>query len=108
GRVRTQEERGWRSLGEAVAISLSDFVRRPKTAGVKKKQAPATARQLERFTDMLLEALRMSGYIQPVAAASAQEKVRRLVRRLKLEARDAEVWLGMLRQIAWKLRADRK
>jgi len=107
-RIPTRTEHGSMNLGQAVAICLYEFVRSPKTAGVGQKQAPATARQLERFTDMLLEALRMSGYIQPVAAASAQEKVRRLVRRLKLEARDAEVWLGMLRQIAWKLRADRK
>ena len=31
---------------------------------------------------------------------------RRMVRRLNLDARDAEVWLGMLRQIAWKLGTD--
>jgi len=30
-------------------------------------------------------------------------KIRRLVRRLQLNAHDAEVWLGMLRQILWKL-----
>jgi tRNA C32,U32 (ribose-2'-O)-methylase TrmJ len=30
-------------------------------------------------------------------------KIRRLVRRMELNAHDAEVWLGMLRQIKWKL-----
>jgi len=49
--------------------------------------------------------LRSSGYVKPRSAASTEEKVRRLVRRLNLPAGDAEVWLGMLRQIVWKLRA---
>jgi hypothetical protein len=31
--------------------------------------------------------------------------VRRLIRRLHLDAGDAELLLGMLRQILWKLRA---
>jgi tRNA C32,U32 (ribose-2'-O)-methylase TrmJ len=38
----------------------------------------------------------------------AEEKLRRLIRRMKLSANDAEVLLGMLRQIHWKLRADEK
>jgi hypothetical protein len=38
-----------------------------------------------------------------VTAASTETKVRRLVRRLDLSARDAPVVLGMLRQILWKL-----
>jgi len=38
-----------------------------------------------------------------VTAASSEEKVRRLVRRLHLAAKDAPVLLGMLRQILWKI-----
>jgi tRNA C32,U32 (ribose-2'-O)-methylase TrmJ len=30
-------------------------------------------------------------------------KMRRLIRRMNLNAHDAEVWLGILRQILWKL-----
>ena len=30
-------------------------------------------------------------------------KMRRLIRRMDLNAHDAEVWLGILRQILWKL-----
>jgi tRNA/rRNA methyltransferase len=37
----------------------------------------------------------------------AEEKVRRLVRRLSLPADDAEIWLGMLRQMIWKMRSGR-
>jgi tRNA C32,U32 (ribose-2'-O)-methylase TrmJ len=69
------------------------------------KPQPATAGELERITEVLYDALRTSGYVRQDTAASAHEKVRRLVRRLHLQAGDAEVWLGMLRQIAWKLRS---
>jgi hypothetical protein len=33
--------------------------------------------------------------------------MRRLVRRLNLPARDAVVWLGILRQVVWKLRSGK-
>jgi len=36
--------------------------------------------------------------------ASTEERVRRMVRRLNVSSRDAELWLGMLRQILWKVR----
>jgi len=39
---------------------------------------------------------------------TSEEKLRRLVRRLTLNADDAEVLLGMLRQIAWKLGTNEK
>ena len=51
----------------------------------------------------LLEALRKSGYVNPVTAGSTDEKVRRLIRRLNITSRDVPVVLGMLRQILWKL-----
>ena len=57
----------------------------------------------EQITLMLVEALERSGYIKPLTAESARSKVRRLVRRLNLSARDAPVVMGMLRQILWKL-----
>ncbi|HYL95328.1 MAG TPA: hypothetical protein VET69_05930 [Terriglobales bacterium] len=41
--------------------------------------------------------------MKPRTAASTEEKLRRLVRRLQLPAQDTEVWMGMLRQIVWKL-----
>jgi hypothetical protein len=41
-----------------------------------------------------------------VTAESTEEKIRRLVLRLDLAARDAPVVLGMLRQILWKLSGD--
>ena len=52
---------------------------------------------------MLETALDKSGYMNPRTKASSEAKLRRLVRRMEPSARDVEVWLGMLRQILWKL-----
>jgi tRNA C32,U32 (ribose-2'-O)-methylase TrmJ len=50
----------------------------------------------------MLSVLNDSGYIKPRVLAP-DEKLRRLLRRLKMNSADAAVLVGMLRQIAWKL-----
>ena len=52
---------------------------------------------------MMLEVLRKSGYVAPPGQALAEEKLRRMLRRFELDAADAEVFLGMMRKIAWKV-----
>ena len=78
----------------------------PRAANARPvKIASATAAETEQITNRLLEALAKSGYVNPVTAVSTDEKVRRLIRRLEIPARDVPVILGMLRQILWKLNA---
>ena len=72
----------------------------------QEKTGPATAGELERITEALQEALGASGYLNSTPSASTQEKLRRQVRRLNLSAGDAEIWLGMLRQIVWKMHSQ--
>src|SRR4051812_30484669 len=92
------------NLGQAVALCLYELPRAPKAAAARPgKIHSATAEENEKITAQLLEVLRQSGYINPVTAASTEEKVRRLVRRLEIAGKDAPVLLGMLRQILWKL-----
>lgn len=92
------------NLGQAVALCLYEMARDPKAVAVRPgKIKPASAAQAEQITAMLLEALGRSGYVNPLTAASTGEKVRRLVRRLNVAAKDAPVLMGMLRQILWKL-----
>jgi len=67
------------------------------------REQAASSRERERLTSLLAEALLRSGYTNPAAAGATEEKLRRLVRRLALNAADAELLLGMLRQVAWKL-----
>lgn len=102
------------NLGQAVAICLYELARgtdaarkRTQSRSVQKteKLKPATAGDSERITTMLIGALRESGYLGQRPVAAKEEKIRRMVRRLNLSADDAEVWLGMLRQIVWKMKS---
>ena len=93
------------NLGQAVALCLYELARDPKASGARpEKIRAAGAAENEQITLKLIEALRQSGYINPVTAGSTEEKVRRLVRRLDIAQRDVPALLGMLRQILWKLR----
>jgi TrmH family RNA methyltransferase len=104
-RIPTGEEHRSMNLGQAVAICLYELARISRAGRPTEKHEPATAGDLERIAAMLLEALRASGSLKTRSGALTQEKIRRLFRRHNLSARDAEFWLGMLRQIVWKLRA---
>ena len=106
-RIPTREEHMSMNLGQAVTVCLYELVRDTKAEPERVKLQRATAGEVERITATLLDALRASGYLNPGPAPSAEEKVRRLVRRLNLQAGDSEVWLGMLRQILWRLRSER-
>jgi tRNA/rRNA methyltransferase len=103
--IPTRDEHISMNLGQAVAITLYELMRESKVVATPDLLEPATAAELERITTVLLEALQISGYVTPATIAATEEKVRRMVRRTNLNTRDAELWLGMLRQILWKLRA---
>ena len=102
-RIPTQEANISMNLGQAVAVCLYELVRNGRAAQQPQSLKPATAAEIERITMLLLDALRASGYIKPRRAVSTEENVRRLVRRLNLSTRDVEFWLGILRQIKWKM-----
>jgi TrmH family RNA methyltransferase len=106
-RIPTREEHRSVNLGQAVAICLYELARNAKAAGPAEKIKPATAGEVERVEALLLDALRASGYMKPRAAAITEEKVRRMLRRLNLSSGDAEAWLGMLRQMVWKMRSGK-
>jgi tRNA/rRNA methyltransferase len=111
-RIPTREEHGSMNLGQAVAVSLYELVRGRKAAPAKhtaekKEKILAKSADVERLTQVLFQVLRVSGYIEPRAVA-AEEKLRRLVLRLQLNAADAAVLVGMLRQMAWKLNVGEK
>ena len=104
-RIPTRDEHGSMNLGQAVAVTLYELIRSPRAVRAEPRaKKSATVEQLERFTSLLLDAMRESGYIQEKTAESTERKTRRLVKRLDLPATDAEVWQGMLRQILWKLK----
>jgi TrmH family RNA methyltransferase len=92
---------GSMNLGQAVAVCLYELVRNP-AAPLPDKRKPASAAELDRLTALLTAVLETSGYVHTEGADS---KIRRLVRRLGLAGHDAEIWLGMIRQIEWKLKS---
>jgi TrmH family RNA methyltransferase len=102
-RIPTRGEHRAMNLGQAVAVCLYELIRtRPKGGHLEKPAA--VAGEIELLTATLFEVLRATRYWNPGAGAATEEKVRRLVRRLKLGPEDATVLVGMLRQILWKLR----
>ena len=101
-RIPTRDEHISMNLGQAVAVCLYELVRGTANAAPPSGQSAAGAAEIERITQVLLEALCISGYVPSLGEAAAQEKIRRLLRRLNLEKGDAELWLGMMRQILWK------
>jgi TrmH family RNA methyltransferase len=102
-RIPAREQHPSVNLGQAVAICVYELARISKVREQAQKEKLATVGEVERITAALLEALRESGYLNLRASALAEEKMRRLVRRLKLSPSDAELWLGMLCKIVWKM-----
>lgn len=109
--IPTREEHTSMNLGQAVAVCLYELARstagnRTKGKAISKAETlkAATAAELERITTMLIDALCASGYLGERSVAAKEEKIRRMVRRLELSSADAELWLGMLRQMLWKMK----
>jgi tRNA/rRNA methyltransferase len=103
-RIPTEVENISMNLGQAVAVCLYELIREAKTPAGFEKTSVAPGAEIERITEMLGEALRESGFLDRRRVADADRRVRRLVRCLHLPQQDAVMWLGIFRQIVWKLR----
>jgi TrmH family RNA methyltransferase len=107
--IPTREQHISMNLGQAVAVCLYELMRDPKkavSAKGNKREKPASAGEIERISTVLLESLHLSGYVNPISVVSTEERVRRMVRRLELSSKDAELWMGMYRQLLWKIKID--
>jgi TrmH family RNA methyltransferase len=103
-RIPTRDEHGSMNLGQAVAVCLYEISRNPAAAKFEPEaKRAANAETNERLTELLEGVLARSGYVHSRTEGSTRMKLRRLIRRQNLNAHDAEVWLGILRQILWKL-----
>ena len=102
--IPTREQHISMNLGQAVAVTLFGISRSAADESRLETSEPAQAGELEKITQTLYEALETSGYVKPGNDAVTEKKVRRLLLRLNLQAIDAKVLLGMVRQILWKLR----
>jgi len=107
-RIPTSDGNISMNLGQAVAVCLYELIRDPTHERNAKQLKLATAEELDRITGLLLEALQTSGFLDRRRVSDADERIRRLVRRLRLPERDAVIWLGMLRQMLWKMNEGKK
>jgi TrmH family RNA methyltransferase len=118
-RIPTRSEHRSMNLGQAVAVTLYAIARidvdptqiaaqiGAQAAGLRRPTAPSTiaasAGEIERLHGVLMEVLTASGYVHPNTQPAVEEKVRSLLLRLQTSSSDAELLLGMVRQIQWKL-----
>ena len=107
-RIPTLEQNISMNLGQAVAVCLYELIRDGKAAGRSEKQTLATGGEIERITALLADVLSTSSYMLPQRAAETEQRIRRMVRRIKLSAQDVEAWLGILRHVQWQLRQGKK
>jgi TrmH family RNA methyltransferase len=101
------------NLGQAVAVCLYELVRNQDASAQHGNVVVGTASgvdaaALERLTSLLIELMEKTEYTRRHAANSSPEHVRRLVRRMGADAVDAPVWMGILRQVLWKLGEQEK
>jgi tRNA/rRNA methyltransferase len=102
--VPTREQHISMNLGQAVAVCLFGLSRSVADDTIPKDAEPAASGEVEKITQGLYEALKVSGYVKPDNDAVSEKKVRRLMLRLNLQTLDAKILLGMVRQVVWKLR----
>jgi TrmH family RNA methyltransferase len=105
-RIPTRLEHRSMNLAQAVAIVVYELSRGavPLRAKSNLRSSPAEMKVVDRIHESLLETLYLTEYTTPRAAGNADEKLRRMLRRIKMNGADAEVLLGMLRKISWKLK----
>ena len=96
------------NLGQAVAVCLYEIVRSrdagtPVSPSIPHEHNAAIMADLDRLTALWLKTLQASGYLKPGTEGASEDNLRRMLHRLSVPAEDAQVWLGMMRQILWKL-----
>ena len=91
------------NLGQAAAVCLYELVRQTEDAPQLPATPKASAADLERITELWGTLLAATGYALRRPAGAEPEEVRRTIHRLNLSQSDARRWLGILRQLQWKI-----
>jgi len=104
-RIPTREEHRSMNLAQAVGVVIYELSRGTCTVTARNTLTCSAAdmQTMNRLSSALLEALHASGYIHRRSAATAEEKLRRMLLRFEFSSADAEVFLGMIHKILWKL-----
>ena len=102
-RIPTRDNHSSMNLGQAVAVCLYELIRNAKSASNATRLKLATSAEVNLIAEVLLQSLRVSGYVKPNANKATEDKLHRLIRRLYLQSDDGMVLLGMLRKMLWKM-----
>ena len=92
------------NLGQSVAVCLYELTRSGFESSVEiplLHEAPATAEDRERLTQLLLDVLHATGYARRFPANASEPLVRQLTQQLGSSHREAMTWMGIFRQILW-------
>ena len=98
-RIPTRPNRGSMNLGQAVAICLYELTRSSAGSPVTASNPCATNEELQRLHAVLLDTLKIAGYIHLNTENHAAMSVRELLNRLSITSADAATLTGMLRKI---------
>jgi tRNA C32,U32 (ribose-2'-O)-methylase TrmJ len=94
------------NLGQAVAVCLYELVRGKGSVVAGGAGVAAGAGEVERLTVLLTEMMEETGYTKRHPANCDEAQIRRLVLRMGVSASDAPVWIGIVRQVLWKVRGE--
>jgi len=106
--IPTRAEHQSMNLGQAAAVVLYELARAGRSFEERTQKSSANMETVERITESMLECLQRSGYVAARSESLAEVKLRRMLRRLDLDVVDAEVFLGMMRKMEWKLKEREK
>jgi tRNA/rRNA methyltransferase len=93
------------NLGQSVAVCLYELTRSGFETSIEippLHEAPATANDRERLTQLLLDVLHATGYTRRFPANASEPLVRQLVQQLGTSHRQAMTWMGIFRQTLWR------
>ncbi len=113
-RIPTREEHRSMNLGQAAAVCMYELAKIENGDSKNENRdteciaglQPAKMETVERLTEAWREALQRSGYVGARASATAEDKLRRMLRRFSMEEADAEVVLGMMKKILGKMEKE--
>ena len=91
------------NLGQAVAVCLWELIR-PGRAPEPTPNRPAENVEIERVYSLLTDVLEQTEYTRRHAATTDADRIRRIVHRMSLQKEDVPAWLGIFRQVLWKIR----
>jgi tRNA/rRNA methyltransferase len=102
--IPTNPEFPTMNLAQSVSLFAYELFTTEERNEASARLVRAEAAMLERLHERLQALLMESGYLHPRNPDRIYDEIRRWVSRMQLDPREAEVALGIVRQLEWKMR----